>query len=191
MRFQKVLWLVFFLAAGAGGSAGDLGTAGADDFSGGDPRFEPGLAGDLVCHVPYRFRLKTGEESLDEMMKYAFLVPEGDLYYFWGGPAFHAGPGVRVFSLILESLAVPVFCVESDLGPLRLQGRVGGGGLLLFGLYNDFVTGPGAVADVSASFMLTETFSIGTSANFLVSSESENIQDNYMFIGTVMIQNRF
>jgi len=76
--------------------------------------------------------------------------PEASFYYqFTAGPITLA-PGIRCFTFILESVLWPNVMAELQLGPVFLQGQLGGLLFAVFGLYSDAEFGNVLLPDVSA-----------------------------------------
>lgn len=75
--------------------------------------------------------------------------PEASLYYqFKLGPLVLA-PGVRMYTFILESVIWPNLMAEVQLGPVFVQGQLGGLFFAYFGLANKTDTGKVLMPDLS------------------------------------------
>lgn len=128
-----------------------------------------------------------------DMESWPFIpFPEAG-FYFTGqfGPVV-AGLGVRVFTLILETILWPNAFVELNLGPLAVEAQAGGGFFAMAGLANASEFGKVIIPDLSA------WIKIGRKGNFRLGggliglylpeiSESDAVTFLYYFGGKVAI----
>ncbi len=141
---------------------------------------------DIYLHVPYYIGIHTDNDDLGSSLDYAFLVPEVNWHYYFGSDILHLGIGADLFTLILESMAMPSVAVESFMGPLVLNARVSGGAFLFFGLVNDFTTESLFFPEASVAYRFGEkkTFGVGTSIKLMIAPDVADI-DNFAYIGTI------
>jgi hypothetical protein len=88
-------------------------------------------------------------------------LPMGEAAYVWGLGPVKVGAGVRGISLILVNLLWPDVYAEVDLGPVALEGHIGGLAFLAIGLVNDSATGKVLFPELSAWFRLGKRFRLG------------------------------
>ncbi len=106
--------------------------------------------------------LSSGEDtSVDILDKYTFLVPEVTGSYQVSLGPVNMGAGIQLYTFILESIAWPIVFAEIDLSPIVINAKIGGFGFLVFGLYNDGVTGNVLIPDINAAFKLGKSLRIG------------------------------
>jgi hypothetical protein len=110
-------------------------------------------------------------ESLNVLSRFTFLIPQVFLGYEFGLGPVNLGVGGRLYTLILESVAIPAVFAEVALGPVALNLNVAGGGYLLFGLYNAFETPPLILPDLSAHFKLGKSLHLGVGATGILHPE--------------------
>lgn len=149
---------------------------------------------DIGLHIPYYIGIDNlGDDDNDDgtMIEYAFVVPDIRVQYYFGPEWLHVGPGIRGFTAILETLAFPIVSVESELNRFVLNANAGGGAFLLFGLYQDLLTGSVFISEGSAAFKLTDWFSIGTGAIFLTNPGGDNDVDAFACVGTAFLRFTF
>jgi hypothetical protein len=143
---------------------------------------------DIGLNVPYRVGISSEEAGdIGAFVDYAFLLPDVRIQWYWEAGPIKLGPGVRLWTLILESVAYPILSVEAEIGPIVLNANVGGGAFLFFGLYNDLGTGRVLFPEISAAFKLGESFSIGTGAMILFVPELAD-EEIYPYIGTIFVR---
>ncbi|MCX7039286.1 MAG: hypothetical protein NT005_09180 [Spirochaetes bacterium] len=102
-----------------------------------------------------------GGTSSSAISSYAFLFPDIQLSYQFGGQVLRGGIGLRAFTLIIESAGWPIAYFEAELKPIVLRAEIGGGWFFAFGLANASTTARVVIADVSASWKLAEWFRLG------------------------------
>lgn len=129
---------------------------------------------DLALDVPFYFGIQLEGESMGALSDFTFLFPEAGLHYVLGSGGFKIGLGVRMFTLILESIAWPNVFAELHLDPLVVSAQLGGGAFAVFGLYNDGITGPVVIGDIAAAYKFTDSFRAGIGA-FLIGETDEEI----------------
>jgi len=105
-------------------------------------------------------------EVSDFFNEYTFPIPEAAfLYqYSFGSIPVHVGGGLRVFSLILESMAWPIIYAELDLSPFIIHTNVGGLGFMYFGILNGTTTSSLLMPDLHVAYKFGETFRLGLGA---------------------------
>jgi hypothetical protein len=75
--------------------------------------------------------------------------PEASFYYQFNAGPVRLAPGVRAFTLILESLLWPNVLVELALGPVFIDAQLGGLFFVAFGLANNADAGKVLIPDLS------------------------------------------
>ena len=92
--------------------------------------------------------------DVGEFLGHPLPFPYANLgYQFSAGPV-KIVPGLRVFTIILESILWPNVLAELELGPVSIDVQVGGLLFVVFGLYNDADFGKVVVPDVSVWYGL-------------------------------------
>jgi hypothetical protein len=110
-------------------------------------------------------------EFLDQFI---LPFPEAGLYYQWSAGPVNFGAGVRVFTLILESIYWPNAYVELELERFAFQFQLGGGLFGMFGVFSHIETGAVAIPDLSAWFKIGRSFRIGGGGIGLMLPEVSN-----------------
>lgn len=121
---------------------------------------------DLGIDVPMGFGVLMKEstfdtDSSDYFREHIIPFPEAGMYFTSDAGPFTFGIGARAFTFIIQSMVWPNAFAEVNLGPVVLQGQIGGGLFLMFGMYNAVETGTAFFPDLSAWFKLGETFRLG------------------------------
>lgn len=121
---------------------------------------------DIGIDIPLSLgAVMNGSSVLDGgTIPYTLPFPSGGLYYTVGAGPVTLGFGARLYSLVLVSALWPNVIAEIDVGPLVLQGQVGGGAFLIFGLVSSTQTGSVFFPDLSAWFKLGKTLRLGGGA---------------------------
>ncbi len=145
---------------------------------------------DIGLHIPYYIGVQTEDDDAGAAINYAFLVPDLKYNYFFNESGIRFGVGARMFTIILESMAYPIVTLETDVGPFRFSGHVGGGVFLFFGLLNDIGTGHFYIPEVSVAYRFSESFSVGTGAGFFFAPEAADF-NNFAYIGDVFARFTF
>ncbi|MBN2352388.1 MAG: hypothetical protein JXD23_07455 [Spirochaetales bacterium] len=97
-----------------------------------------------------------------EVMQFAFVIPEFDAYVQLNMGMFRMGLGFRLFTIILESAAVPDIYFELNIDPIVIRLGCSGGAFMLFGLVSagpEF--GPVIAPDLYVGFKFVEFFRAG------------------------------
>ena len=126
---------------------------------------------DLAIDVPAKIGISVSDldggstnESIDVLEFGTFPVPEALFAYQTSLGPVKVGGGIRVFSLILESIAWPHIYAELDLSPIVINAGIGGGGFMLFGLYNNVDTANLLIPDLHIAYKFGNTFRLGIGA---------------------------
>jgi hypothetical protein len=107
---------------------------------------------------------------------YIFPFPEASIHYQQSLGPLRVGAGLRLFTLIVESVFWPNLYAELDLGSVAIDFQVGGGVFGVFGLYNNVQSGAVLIPDLSAWFKIGESFRIGGGAiGFMLPEVSSGI----------------
>jgi hypothetical protein len=83
-----------------------------------------------------------------------FPIPEASIYYQFDVGPVHLAPGIRFFTFILQSVFWPNLIAEVELGPVFIEGQLGGLLFGTFGLLTDFEAGKVLIPDLSVWFGL-------------------------------------
>jgi hypothetical protein len=151
------------------------------------PVFSQGeLQTDITLNYMYKFGVNVEGTDYSAFSEYVFLLPEVRMAYYFGNDMIKVGPGVRMITLILESMAYPLVSAEIDLDPFVFNANVGGYGFFFFGLVNQFQTGNIILPEVSAAYKLTDTMRIGTGAILFMAPEVST--KDYAYIGTIFLR---
>ncbi len=97
-------------------------------------------------------------EVMSEDIPFTFLIPDFQALYQVDLGIVRLGGGVRLYTIILESLIYPTAFVEVKLGPVVGALSLGGFAFGFFGLLNDLVTSDLMIADLSVGYQLTNWF---------------------------------
>lgn len=165
-KIIPVLTVLLFLA-GAGSAAADF-------------RADLGVRVPVYLGISFDSASGTSSTGVDVLQNFLFLLPTGSFSYEFGEDTIRAGVGVRMYTLILESMLWPAAWVEMDLDPLVLRLEAGGGAYAFFGLYNAVQTGALVIPDLSAQIKISDTFRVGVGAFALV-GEWTQTTGNYPF----------
>jgi hypothetical protein len=145
---------------------------------------------DIGLNVPYFIGIETEDEDASAVMDYAFLLPDLKVNYFFNENGIRFGAGVRMFTLILETLAYPIVTVEAEFDKLVLSAHAGGGAFLFFGLLNDIAFESIYLPEVTVAYKLGERFSVGTGALLFMAPEVADF-NNFAYVGTVFARFTF
>ncbi len=146
---------------------------------------------DVTLHVPYRFGIVAEGTDYSTLAQYTFLIPELRMSYYFGNEFFRIGPGVRLLTLIIESMAYPLVSAEMDFDPFVVNANVGGYGFLFFGLINDFQSGNVVIPELSVAYKLNDTIRLGTGAILFMAPEASADVKDFAYIGTVFVRFSF
>jgi len=105
--------------------------------------------------------------SLD-LSQYHLILPDFRLYYQWGDGKWRGGLGLRIYTVIIESLFFPEAYVELDLPHFALDVSLGGFVFGAFGLYNDVTAAGLLLPDVAAYWAINDWFRLGAGALLFV-----------------------
>lgn len=146
---------------------------------------------DVNVSVPVYYGFQTQVTGdFGAFAQFAFIIPELDVHYQFDLDIVKLGLGLRMFTLILETIALPDFFFELDIDPVVFRASICGGAALLFGLYNNVLTGALIVPDVSATVKLLKLFGVSSAdggdmlrlgAGCAFITDFNNL-DNFMFI---------
>ncbi|MGM0432189.1 MAG: hypothetical protein ACQEQU_05690 [Spirochaetota bacterium] len=136
---------------------------------------------DIGLNVPLYFGITasdTTEGGISDLSDYAFLVPDVKITYFFGDGNFKFGPGIRGFSFIVESLVYPTVNAQLEMDPITISAGVGGQLFAFFGLWNQFVSEPVYVADLSATYRMNDWLHLGAGATGLMLGDASTFKEN-------------
>lgn len=104
----------------------------------------PGLRLDVGVDVPFTFGAileGTSFEGSDIFIEYILPFPTASLNYFVPVGPLRIGGGIRGYTFIVETVFWPNLVTEFQLGPLVIQGQIGGGAFILFGILSTIQSG--------------------------------------------------
>ncbi len=121
---------------------------------------------DLGVDIPRGFgALSGGEiftpETVDFLDKTILPFPEVGVYYQWDMEIIKVGVGLRCFTFILETVFWPNAIAELHLGPIALEGQIGGGFFGIFGIVSSTQTGQVFIPDLSVWYEFGDMFKLG------------------------------
>ena len=143
---------------------------------------------DIGMNVPYYAGLRTTVlGTVGQFSKYLYVLPDVKWHWYFGTESLRFGPGLRVWTLILESAIYPQISLEAVLGDFVINAGIGGGAFFFFGVFNTFQTASIFIPELSLAYRLgkKKKFSLGTSALFVISPDVAPLLDNFIYIGTV------
>jgi hypothetical protein len=112
-------------------------------------RIDLGVDVPMTIGVIGNGEISTSSDAGEFLREHILPFPEASFYYqFTAGPITLA-PGIRCFTFILESVFWPNVMAEMQLGPVFLQGQIGGLLFVGFGLSNQVETGNVLFPDLS------------------------------------------
>jgi len=130
---------------------------------------------DIGVNVPVVVGIEAEEDDVQNVLEYAFVVPDLKANYYFGSDAFRFGLGVRAFTAIVETLVYPTVSAEVHLDPFVLSGSFGGFALGLFGIYNNIVTANFWVPEISAAYKVNDWFHLGAGATAVFLGDGEQV----------------
>ena len=145
---------------------------------------------DIGLNIPYIVGIETDDADANEVLDYAFLIPDVKVNYFFNEGGIRLGVGARLFTLILETMAYPILTVEAEFDKLVLSAHAGGGAFLFFGLLNDIAFENIYLPEVTVAYKLGERFSVGTGALLFMAPEVADFS-NFAYVGTVFARFTF
>lgn len=113
-------------------------------------RIDIGVDVPMTIGVIGNGEIQTSNEAGDFLKEHILPFPEASFYYQFSVGPLTLAPGVRCFTFILESVLWPNVMAELELGPVYLQGQLGGLLFAAFGLYSNTDFGNVLLPDLSA-----------------------------------------
>lgn len=103
------------------------------------------------------------EFGIEDISKYAIVVPNIQAYFTFGGPMLKLGVGARLYTVLIANFLYPSIMGEVRLGNFDVNLNLGGlaGLAVAWGGYFETWTGPWATFDLSAGYRLTDWFRLG------------------------------
>lgn len=92
--------------------------------------------------------------DVGEFLSHPLPFPYANFGYQINAGPLKIVPGIRVFTIVLESILWPNVLVELELGRLSIDAQVGGLAFVVFGLFTDADFGAVVVPDVSVWYGL-------------------------------------
>ncbi len=92
----------------------------------------------------------TSSEIGNFLKDHPFPFPEASVSYQFNLGPVKLAPGIRLYTLILESIFWPNLLAEVQLGPVFIDAQLGGLFFGIFGLFNNFDFGKVLIPDLSA-----------------------------------------
>jgi hypothetical protein len=115
-------------------------------------RFDLGFDVPLTVGTITGSGVTTSSEVGTFLQSYHFPFPEASISYQFGAGPVILAPGLRVFTVILETVAWPNLLAELRLGPIFIDAQVGGLLFGYFGVVNGFDYGKVIMPDLSVWF---------------------------------------
>lgn len=118
---------------------------------------------------------------------YFIPFPNAALSYQFDLGLISLGVGAKVYSFILLNILSPMAYVEMDFDPLVVNLSAWGGGFLVFGLVNEFLTENFIVPDLSVMFKLGKRQTLRLGGGVMTALSLEGSQGVFPFIayGTI------
>lgn len=141
---------------------------------------------DIPVRIGLSFNNFSDTESVNILEEYIFLLPEAMFAYQFNLGQVNLGVGLRLYTLILESIAWPMGYAELDFDRVAITASVGGGLYLLFGLYNEAGTGEVIIPELFAGLKLgkARNFKVGAGAMAFLGPElSTDVVPYYFYLG--------
>ena len=83
---------------------------------------------DIGMNVPYYAGLRTTDfGTVGQFNKYLFVIPDVKWHWYFGTESVRLGPGLRMWTLILQSTIYPQISFEAVLGDFVINAGIGGG----------------------------------------------------------------
>ena len=89
-------------------------------------RIDIGVDVPMTIGVIGNGEIETSNEAGEFLKEHILPFPEASFYYQFSAGPITLAPGVRCFTFILESVLWPNIMAELDLGPVFIQGQLGG-----------------------------------------------------------------
>ena len=103
--------------------------------------------------------------------EFVFLVPQLFLGAEFGVGPVNLGVGGRIYTVILESVAIPAVFAEVELGPVAVNLNIAGGAFVFFGLANSVETGQLLLPDLSAHVKIGRSLQVGAGATAILTPD--------------------
>ncbi len=126
-------------------------------------------------------------ESVGGDIPYLIPFPNAAISYQFDLGLISLGVGAKVYSFILLNILSPMAYLEMDFDPLVLNLSAWGGGFLVFGLLNEFLTENFIVPDLSVMFKLGKRQTLRLGGGVMTALSLEGSQGAFPFIayGTI------
>jgi hypothetical protein len=118
-----------------------------------------------------------------DLSSWHLLLPDLRLYYQFGDEVFRGGLGLRMYTVILESLFFPEAYLEVNLKPIVINASLGGFVFGVFGLYTNVSTADLLLPELSAYWAITDWFRLGGGVLFFVPTSTNSVFGYIGFIG--------
>jgi len=112
-------------------------------------RIDLGFDVPLTLGVIGNGEIQTSHEAGTFLREHILPFPEASLYYQFELGPLKLAPGVRIFTIILESVLWPNLMAELAFDPVFIQAQLGGLIFAVFGLYSDIQYGEVLLPDLS------------------------------------------
>jgi hypothetical protein len=139
---------------------------------------------DIGAEAPLGMGVRSSDESVDYgvFLNLLFFLPQGTLSYDFSIGPLNLGVGVKAYTMVVESVAYPVVYAELDLDPVLINLTTGGLGFAVFGVYNNFFSGPLLIPDLSVMFKLGKYFRLGVGATTFLGTEDYYDYDYFPYL---------
>jgi hypothetical protein len=124
--------------------------------------------------------LTSGVQGTSLISQYAFIVPDVEASYQFGGGNLRAGVGLKAYTFIIESFGWPMAYLELGIDPFVIRAELGGGLFYAFGLASTAATAEVMLPQLEVSWKIAEWFRLGAGALFVMPF---NDFSNFGFVG--------
>lgn len=142
---------------------------------------------DIGADVPIYVGL-TGsmvDDVAGEALQYIIPFPNASISYNFDFGLLNLGVGAKMYSFIVLNVLSPMVYLEADLDPVVVNLSAWGGGFLVFGLANKFLSESFIVPDLSVMFKLGKVFRIGPGVMTVIALSEKQDAFPFLLYGSV------
>ena len=142
---------------------------------------------DIALNVPYYMGVSTDNGDFGSLTDGFYPVPSVEWHHYFGSETLHFGPGLKLWTLIVETAVYPVVTMESVLGDFVLNASIGGGAFLMLGVYSGVPFESLFLPEISVSYRMgkKKRFSLGAGTVFFIAPGVADL-DEFGFAGTAL-----
>jgi hypothetical protein len=129
------------------------------------------IQAEAELHVPYGMdaqSLGKDGEGTGELLESLGPVPDLRLQYYFGPEWISWGPGVRMFSTIIDTLIYPTVSAETRAGRFVFNLNVGGGAFIFLGGHNAVSFEPVVLPELTTTYMIWDVAGVGAGLFFVL-----------------------